>query len=237
MLRQRGLHEHRYSTLFGDPVGCLDNDNPTAQKVVKLLTALVGPDAAVLLADHVSKVDRDTALSSHGGGAWGDAARQTWAMRPLTELEKRQAGPGYDPSLLVALKLRKSNYTGPQPTQYLVRRTGPEGAGMLEGVDFEAARQTAASNAARQFETALLEVLTEHDVTQGELCGFVSGVGYARGCDVRNLVSEMVSRKTTIAEFKLTTAQLLADGRLAQKCPSEGKRMRLVPANVEVSNT
>ncbi len=157
------------SALLG---GVLDeNDNPTAQRVMNLLTALGGPDTAVVVADHVAKADRETSTSARGGGAWSDAARQVWAMRPINAQEQRDAGPSYNPALLVALELRKSNYTAPIRPEYLMRCCDPLGAGVLQSIDFAAARQHTAEQNRNRLRRAVLEVIPDHSVTLGELSG------------------------------------------------------------------
>lgn len=203
------------SALLG---GVLDeNDNPTAQRVMNLLTALAGPNTAVVIADHVAKTDRENSTSARGGGAWTDAARQAWALRPLTETEKRDAGPGFDSALLVALELRKSNYTAPQKTIYLARRTRTEGAGVLEAIDFEAARQDAAEQASNRVQRAILEVLEGNECTKGELTGkYGTRENLARGTNVRALVGEIADTKVTARSIGIEIETLLAAGLLRQ---------------------
>ena len=210
------------SALLG---GALDeNANPVGQRVVNLLTGITGPDAALVLVDHVAKADREGATSGRGAGAWGDAARQVWALRPLNDREAREV-PDCDRAQFAALECRKTNYTGPRPTLYMRRHTAPEAAGVLEAVDFEGMRADAAGREADRVEAAILEVLARADVSRAELTGHSGGQeARKRGTGARELIADRCPGvKITTRKLEEVLPRMIADGLITETVSDSGR--------------
>ena len=220
------LAEDDYLLCVLDPVAALlggaieENSNESAQRVVGMLTAILPPTTALLLAAHTSKTDRETASSPRGAGAWSDAARQAWGLRPPNKDEIKDLPPGTDVRQAVVLHSTKSNYSARASDMFLVRSQDPKGAGVLQPLDVSHVRSQRMQAFGQRLEAAILAVVPQHGIGLTPLCGHdPDGKANERGKKVRSLIAGEVSDggdgdKVTIEKIRNAVRCLIAEGRL-----------------------
>ena len=229
-----------YALCVIDPVASLlagvieENSNQAAQKIVNMLTEILPATTALLLATHVAKMDREFSTSPRGAGAWSDAARQAWGMRPLTATEAADLPSGVEPRDVVVLHCLKSNYTRMPEPVFLRCRTDPAAGGVLQYLDISASKASRQEAEREELDRTLLEVLANQPVSLSELAGVTKGESYKRGQLARNSVAEILGRKATIRDYKEAAERLLTAGRLFQTTSENGTKS-LIPAVIGVA--